>query len=368
MTLPQKIPKRSRNILKKKISLYLICCVLLTSLLTGCGGYDEIIAQLNEITIQNTLPIVGEDASYDYLEEIDELVYEQQINACTMYADTYDKTYYQQFEDGKLNPDKLAKICSEKRKEINTDIEIAFDINIYRLLQDITDCSNADAYVVKTHRDVIDFYDIYAKYENGDDPQSALIDILLEYAERSNILAFKFLDYNDSRVFKAALARIEDNTNADEDFRLKINENNLIISALNTVYGGVPEEYSEKISELNTELAKKLVVSLEDITEDEREKMLYQLEPTPTPTIKPSVSPTPKPTASPTPKPLATPVPTTKPTVKPTATPKAIPTTAPTTVPTKVPSSEPTEEPYEPIFGLDSDNSDSEADNTENTD
>ena len=109
----------------------MICCILLTSLLSGCGKYDKVTTALNAITIQNTLPIVEEDASYEYLHEIDELVYEQQINACTMYADTYNKTYYQQFKDRSLKPDKLVQICGEKRREINTDIEIAFDINIY---------------------------------------------------------------------------------------------------------------------------------------------------------------------------------------------------------------------------------------------
>lgn len=359
----------------------MICCILLTSLLSGCGKYDKVTAALNAITIQNTLPIVEEDASYEYLEEIDELVYEQQINACMMYADTYNKTYYQQFKDGSLKADKLVQICGDKRREINTDIEIAFDINIYRMLQDVTDCGNMDAYVVKTHKDVVDFYDVYSEYQNGDTPQDTLIDILLEYADRSNILAFKFLDYNDTRVFKAAVSKIEDNANTDEDFRVKINENNLIISALNTVYGGVPDEYSEKISEFNTELAKRYIHSIENITDAERDKLLNQLSssasPSPTPILRPTISPLP--TSVPTLKPLATPIPATpKPTAVPTPKPTAIPTPKPTVAPTSIPRTEspsvpqttsvPSNEHYEPIFGVDTKNDNESKSDTSTSD
>lgn len=353
--------------MKKKISICAICCALLVSCLSGCANYDEVTTSLDEVTIQNTLPKVSENASYRYLEDIDEMVYEQQLNACTMYADAYDKTYYQQFEDGKRKEEKLAYLCTEKRKSIDVDIEIAYAVNVYRLLQDVTDCNNPDAYVVKTHKDVLDFYDIYNEYENGENPQQTLLDILLEYCERSNILALTFLRENDTRVFKAALAKIEDNTNMDQDFRFYINENNSIITALNEVYGGVPSEYSEKIADMNTALAKKYLASLDGITETEREKLLAQLEPaspSPSPSITPSASPmySPSPRPMPTMPPIATRIPSTHaPATQAPATATPRPTTVPATAvpaPTATPRPaatavpDPTEEPYEPIFGL----------------
>ncbi len=348
--------------MKKKISVYAICCALLASMLTGCANYDDITVSLDEVTIQNTLPKVSENASYDSLAEIDDLVYEQQLNACLMYYDAYTKTYYKQFEDGKRKPDKIAYMCTEKRKTIDTDIEVAYAINIYRLLQDIDDCSNPDAYVVKTHKDVLDFYDIYAEYENGDNPQDTLLKILVEYYERSNILAFTFLREQSEEVFDAALARIEENASVDKDFRVYVNENNIIISALNEVYGGVPDKYSRKISTLNTFLAKKLLMSLENITEDEREKLLRQLEPatpSPSPTIMPTSTPrpTPAPTIPPATRIPSAPIPTQRPTQKPTQRPTQQPTQQPVitqrpTTPTPY-TPAPTEEPYEPVFGLD---------------
>lgn len=350
--------------MKKKISLCVICCALLTSVLSGCANYDDITKTLDSVTITNTLPKVSENASYRYLEDIDELVYEQQLNACTMYADSYKKTYYQQFEDGERKSDRIAYMCTEKRKEINTEIEIAYAINIYRLLQDITDCSNPDAYVVKTHNDVLDFYDLYDEYETGDDPQNTLLDILIEYYERSNILAFTFLRENDTRVFKAALAKIEENADAEEDFRFYVNENNTIITALNEVYGGVPSEYADKMSELNTSLAEKLLMSLDGITEEERMKLLEQLypaSPSPSPSVNPSASPRASLAPSMTLPPLATRIPSTarpSATQRPTSAPtlRPIPTAEPQ--PTNTPRPEATDAPeptpYEPVFGLDS--------------
>lgn len=332
------------------------------SVMSGCANYEDVTAELDSVTVTNTLPIVPETASYKYLDEIDDLVYEQQINACTMYADSYNKTYYQQFEDGERKSDKIASICSEKRKEINTEIEVAYAVNIYRLLQDVTDCSNPDAYVVKTHNDVLDFYDIYYRYESGDDPQQTLVDILLQYSEQANVLAFTFMRENDTRVFRAALAKIEDNAAAEEDFRYYVNENNNIITALNDVYGGVPAEYADKMSELNTELAEKLLMSLENITEEERMTLLEQLYP-PSPSPSPTAVPTPQPSAAAaTAGPLATRIPSTP---KPTATRKPAATSAPTLrpVPTAVPAPDPdptavptpAPTPYEPIFGIDED-------------
>ena len=221
-----------------------------------------------------------------------------------------------------------------------------------------------DAYVIRSYNDVADFYDIYDKYENGDDPQGTLVDMILEYSEHSNVLAYKFLDKNDTKVYKAALMRISDNVESDEYYRQKITENNRIISALNMIYGGVPEEYSEKIDELNTILAAKLIRSMTDLTPEQRKKYLEELypsTPSPSPTVQPTLMPTqtPQPTVSATHRPLATAIPLTpKPTARPTTAPTQRPATAApvsTPRPATAAPQQPTETPYEPIFGIDGD-------------
>ncbi len=353
--------------MKKKIFSLLLFSLLAVPLLSGCGKYDEVKKSLNEITIQNTLPIVDESDSYKSVDDIEELVYEQQIEACGMFTDTYNKTSFKQFENGKYKKKILEKLCQAKRQEIDLDIATAFDINIYKLLKDTEDCSNMDAYVIRSYNDVADFYDIYDRYENGDDPQSTLVDMILEYSEHSNVLAYKFLDRNDTKVYKAALMRISDNVESDEYYRQKIAENNRIVSALNTIYGGMPEEYSEKIDELNTILAAKLIRSMTDLTPEQRKKYLEELYPsTPSPSPTATVQPTqtPLPTVSATRRPLATAIPSTpKPTARPTSVPTqrpAVSTPAATQRPTATAVPQPTATPYEPIFGFDGSDSNSD--------
>lgn len=336
-------------------------------MLSGCGENNKnIMTQLNSVTISNILPKVEEDASYAFLEDIEDMVYEQQLSACKMYADTYAKTYYQQFiedEESELSRSsgKVANTCTEKRKDIFEEIEIAFAINIYRLVRDVKDCTNIDAYVVKTHNDVLDFYDIYNKYLecSSAEEDDVLLDILLEYYERSNILAFKFLKEHNTEIVQAVVKRIENNAAAEENLRICMSQNNMLIKVLNEVYGGVSEEYAEKITELNNSLAKKLLMSMDTLTEKEREEMLEQLNPstpTPEPTQTPGPTETPKPTNTPAPLATRIPTPTPKPaTPKPTSTPRPIPTSEPTEKP-QTATSAPTEEPYEPIFGFGDDN------------
>lgn len=353
--------------LNKKIVI--LCCIAILSL-SGCTKYDDIAATLDEITIQNTLPKVAENASYNYLDEIDELVYQQQINACKMFSDTYKKTHYQQFEDGKRKSGKIAILCNEKRKDINTEIEVAYAINIYRMLQDVVDCTNPDAYVVKTHKDIVDFYDIYDEYLNGDNPQQVLVDILVEYYSRSNILALKFLGENANQVYKAALLKIEENANTDEGYKACISENNKIVKALNEVYGTIPSNYADKISEFNTLLAKKLLTSYETITDDKKEKLMKQLESdstSPTPTAKASASPMPSITPTPTTAPVPTRIPATEKPATPAPTKAPTPSPTPTSKPTATPTQRPvatnepvsaataTPKPYEPSFSYEDD-------------
>ena len=328
--------------MKKRISLSIICCALIPALLSGCANYDDVNAILNNVTVDNIMVEVTEDASYKKLTEIDDLVYEEQLAACIMYADTYKKTYYKDIATEKHNEEKVAYLCNKRRHEINTEIEIAFAINIYRLLQDVRDCSNPDAYVVKTHKDVLDFFDIYDRYLNGENPEETLVDMAVAYHNRSNILALTFLGERKTEVCRAALKEIRKNAANDKDLRVYINLNNDIITALNTLYGSVPRQYADDITDANIELGKKLLLSLETISDEAKLDLLEQLAtPSPEPTATPKPTPTAQPTPKPTPKPTNTP--------RPTFTPRPVPTKTPAPSFTEVPT-EPEPTPYEPIF------------------
>lgn len=340
--------------MKKRITLSWICCALISSLLSGCADYEGIKTDLANMTIDNIMYEVPEDASYDTLDEIDDLVYEEQLAACVMYSDAYKKTYYKDLTEENQKENKTVQYCVKRRKEINEDIEVAFAINIYRLLQDVDDCANADAYVVKTHNDVLDFYDIYDEYLNGDDQAQTLVNMALEYYNRSNLLALNFLNENKSEVCRAAYEKIQENAANDKDLRLYVNLNNNIITALNNLYGVIPEQYAEDITDINTKLAKKLLMSLETVSDADKEKLLQQLEPSPTPTPVPTFTPRPTSTPSPLPTPRPTSIPTSRPTQAPvpTARPTAVPITPrPATPVPEAPVDEaPQETEYAPIF------------------
>ena len=311
-------------------------------MLTGCSDNEDVSKTLENITVVNTLPEVGEDVGYTSLSQIDDYVYEQQLAACEMYIDACNQTNFRNFtqdynslenKDLTKEQKKISSMCTTRRREILDEIEVEFCLNIYRLLKSVEDCPNIDAYVKKALNDVLDFYDVYGSYLNGDE-QDALIDMLVEYYTRTNVLALSFLDENKNAVCKAAVKRISNNADMTEDLRMYVSENNEIIKALNTIYGNIPSTYANKITDDSSYLAKKLIASMETLSNEEKLEMIYQLDPTPSPTPKATPTPTPSPSPSPSPTPKATPTPTRTPT----------PTKAPqkaTPVPTPVPTKEP---------------------------
>ncbi len=310
--------------MKKTITLYLVFCILISFVLSGCSGNDNnnnITTTLSQITVVNVLPGVNENANYTSLSQIDDLVYEQQLAACKMYIDACKQTDYRNFvdnsetsHDGELTKSekKIANTVTNRRREVFDDIEVEFSLNIYRLLKSVEDCPNIDAYVKKAHDDVADFYDIYDKYLN-DNKNDALIDMLLEYYTRTNVLALTFLDDNKNDACKAAVKHISKNSDMTEDLRMYVSQNNEIIKALNTVYGSIPSTYANKITDDSSYLAKKLIASMETLSNKEKLELIYQLEPTPSPTPTPSPSAAPTPSPTPSPKPTPTVAPTKKP-------------------------------------------------------
>lgn len=324
--------------MKRKLLMIAVSLFALL-LFSGCSNYEEIEKQLDNITIENKLPKVG-DTKYRSMEDIGDVVYNQQIAACEMLADACKKTDSTQFKEYKGSLKRKQEKCNDKRNEIERDIKGRYMENVYNIMEYVTDCPNVNAYVSKTYNNVKTFYDEYNNYRVTDNIDTALTDILIFYYDRTNVLAKSFLEKHEDEVFDAAVAVIEGNAQADDDFRFYINKNNLIIKAINEIYGGVSEEYAEKINEAGNKLAINLINSLESLTERERGNIMDELGlSTPTPSPKPTA--TPKPSTEPAAEPAATPKPEATPTPKPTATPTPKPTATPTPKPTATPTPKP---------------------------
>lgn len=308
--------------LKRKI-FFVIASLAVLLLFTGCGDYSSIEAQLRDIEIENRLPDLPEE-EIRTMEEAEDAVYVQQLAACEMLSDSYNQTHYTNFlENVNGNEKRIAEICNKKRKSIDTEIEELYKNNIYKIMENVTDCPNVDAYVTKTYANVLTFYDEYDNYLNADNTDVALTEILSYFYDRTNVLAKSFLARNEKKVFEAAVSVIEGNAQTDEDFRFYINKNNIIIKALNEIFGGVSLDYANRIEAASDKLAVNLLNSLESLTTRERGLLMDELGlSTPTPSPKPTATPKPSPSPSPTPRPTA------QPTAQPTAKPAAKPSTS----------------------------------------
>lgn len=330
----------------KRIKILLIAAALL-GLLSGCGDKSVLKSELELVNIKSELPEVGTE-DCDRLDEADEYVYEQQLAACDMYIEAYERTkssdYAEKYKDD-LDKDLVSYLCNNRRKELYEDIEKQLHDNIFLMVKTVEDCDNIPAYIERVNADVVNFYDYYNEYMNSDDQNEALCKILKTFYERTNILAFTFMSEHKEEFIDAALEKIEENAWANDDLNMRIAMNNEYIKALNIVYDGVPSEYALQIEEANMKLARKLLESDAELSKEDVDKIMHQLgEPTPTPKGTPTPHPTPEtsPTSLPVPRP--TPKPTPVPTPKPT--PKPVPTKTPETPKPVVqtPEPEPTEE------------------------
>lgn len=313
--------------MKRKLLIIAVSLVALL-LFSGCSDYEAIEKQLDNIKIENKLPKVV-DTKYRSMEDAEDAVYNQQIAACEMLADACEKTNSIQFEEYDGNIKRIREKCNDKRTEIERDIMEIYMDNMYSIMEYVTDCPNVDAYVSKTYNNVKTFYDEYNNYLEADNTDTALTDILVYYFDRTNMLAKSFLERHEDEVFEATVAVIEGNAQADDDFRFYINKNNIIIKAINEIYGGVSEMYADRINSAGNKLAVNLLNSLESLTERERGIIMDELGlSTPTPSPKPTA--TPKPSSAPTDEPSPTPRPSSAPTPRPAATPTPRPAVTPT--------------------------------------
>lgn len=341
----------------KKFKFLTVFAIILL-LLTSCGDKSDLKSRLDNITLTTELPPVSDSICYK-LSDADDEVYEQQLAACEMYIEAYEITkpavFIEKYKD-EVKEDRIEYYCNNRRKELQTEIGIQLSDNVHELIKTVSDCDNIEAYLDRVNLDTELFYDYYREYLHSDDKNKALCDILRVFHERSNILAFRFMDDNKEEIIEAALDTIEKNADADTDFNMYISINNELIKALNNVYGGVNQRYADKIKTAHITLARKLLQSDDTLSEKTIEELMTQLgQETPKPSASPS--PQPKPTEKAMPSPTMMPLPTQRslPTPKPAAT--APPATA---NPTQKP--QPTISPAteKPSSGSESDNTNQE--------
>lgn len=278
-----------------------LCAVLgvMLLLISGCGNSKGALkGALRDISLTKELPAVR-IADCHHLREMDEAVYEQQIAACEMYSEAYNLTKTSDFKEKYKDVDKknVAQYCQSRRQELQLDIATQLNDNIYEMIKTVEDCSNISAYLKRVNYDAVNFYDYYTAYINAPSADgTAACRMLMAFYERSNILAFRFMDENKDDIIGKAVDQIITNSHQTEDLNKYISLNNELVRALNTVYGGVPAEYADSITKANIRLVRNLLEEDNDLSSEDIEKLMRQLgEPTPAPTETPTPVPTKEP-------------------------------------------------------------------------
>ncbi len=297
--------------------IFILSCICMLGLVSGCGDKSEIKQELERVEITKELPEV-KVINCTRLSQADDYVYEQQIAACELYLEAHEITrtsdYTERYKK-KVKSNKVGYYCNQRRKELYTDISEQLYDNIYVMVMDVSDCDNIAAYLKRVNYDTVNFYDYYGEYvnaKNDSEKIDAACNILSAFYEKNNMLALNFMDRNRDEITAAAAERIKSNSAQTTSLNMYISINNELIKALNTVYGGVPAEYADTITYSHIQLARRMLEEDNDLSEDDIDNLMYQLgEPTPAPTPEPT--PVPTPTPAPTPEPTPTPVPSVKP-------------------------------------------------------
>ena len=331
-----------------KLKLAFLCGILVL-ILVGCGENSELKAELDAIEFEAELPAVN-ITDCRYLSQADDEVYRQQIAACELYNEAYRLTdgnvYKKKYKD--IKEKKLFHECYEKRKTLDLGIATALNDNVNAMVYSVEDCENIRAYLKRVIDDTEDFYDYYDAYVNASDDIGPACNILKSFYERSNILAFRFMNEHREDMVHSAVQRIVKNSYETEDLHKYISENNDLIKALNTVYGGVSTEYTKLVTEAEIRLVRRMLEESNTLAAEDIDKLMYQLgEATPAPTEEPTPEPTeeptqsPEPTEEPTQRPQITDAPTRTPvTPAPAQIPAVVPTQRPVIV-TEAPTSTP---------------------------
>lgn len=308
--------------MKRVLNLCAVFGIMLL-LISGCGNSKGALkSELRNVSLSKELPAVRITDCH-YLREVDEAVYEQQIAACEMYSEAYRLTNTSEFrkKHKDINKKNVAQYCQNRRQEIHLDIATQLNDNVYEMIKSVEDCSNISAYLKRVNYDAVNFYDYYSAYMNSPSNDSAAAcRMLMSFYERNNILAFRFMDEHKDDIIEKAVREILSNAHQTEDLNKYIALNNELVRALNIIYGGVPSEYADMISNANIRLVRKLLEEDNELSSEDINKLMRQLgEPTPEPYATPA--PKPGPAAEPegepedraarpvTPAPMPTPVP-----------------------------------------------------------
>lgn len=258
-----------------------ICIVCLISFfcLAGCGERTKLKNELESVELTYELPEPGVRGC-SYLSEADEAVYRQQISACAMYSEAYNLTKTADYTDkygADVKEERIAYYCRTRRTELNESIKERLRDNVYDMIKSVEDCQNISAYLDRVNDDALTFFDYYDEYVTSEDKNDIACKIMKTFYERSNILAFEFMAEHKGEILTEVIDRILENASATDDYNMYIVENNELIKAINSVYGGLNSENAALVTQSNTKLIRNMLENDNELDSKSIDLLMEQL-------------------------------------------------------------------------------------------
>lgn len=262
-----------------KIIKLCFICLFSFMCLAGCGQRGDLLDELNAVELEYALPEPAVTGC-EYLSEADEAVYQQQIVACGMYSQIYQDTktadYIDKYGEG-VKEERIASYCVDRRTEFNNEIKTQLRDNVYEMIKSVEDCENISAYLDRVNDDVLAFFDYYYEYVTASDKSDIVCEIMKTFHERSNILAFGFMKQHKDVFLTEAMERIMKNAEATDDYNMYIVENNELIKAINSVYGGLNSKNAALITQSNTRLIRNMLEDDNELDAESIDLLMKQL-------------------------------------------------------------------------------------------
>lgn len=262
----------------KKVKIFAICLISLFCL-AGCGERTKLKSELASVEVTQKLPNPGVE-NCNYLSEADAAVYIQQISACNMYSEAYNLTKTADYTDkygDDVKEERIAYYCRQRRAEMNEAIKEELHNNVYDMIKSVEDCQNISAYLDRVNEDTLAFFDYYDEYVKAEDKNDIACKILKTFHERSNILAFQFMAEHKGEILTEAIKRILENASATDDYNMYIVENNELIKAINSVYGGLNSENAAMVTQSNTKLIRNMLENDNELDSKSIDLLMEQL-------------------------------------------------------------------------------------------
>ncbi len=239
------------------------------ALLTGCGGTGEVKAILNEATIEDQLPETP-SKSFETMEDARYALYEQELGACRMYYEAYSICDSTQYEEEFGASEKIKELCNNKRAEMYEAVSEKLAANITAIIDDTRDCPDIDTYISAVVDDCVEFYGDLHSLEDNEDIDAAYADILKNYANSDNAVADNMIYYCQNAFINAVVEITRRNAECDDgEIKVYLNNNTLLINALNSRYNGIDSERAEQINWNNYILYERLTNSVD--SDDEKD-------------------------------------------------------------------------------------------------